>query len=58
MQAYLDFIKGKNPKGSVHHNPFKSDVFALGLTFYACAKLDLDNGMNDPRNPELQEFVF
>ena len=53
MRAYLDFVKGANPKGSVHHNPFKSDVFSLGLTFYTCAKLFLDKGMNDPRNPNL-----
>ena len=47
LQAYIDFISGKNPEGKVRHNPVKSDVFSLGLTFIHMASLRIPTGLND-----------
>ena len=46
LQGYLKFLKGNNPSGTVHHNPFKSDVFSLGLTFLHMASLELPESLN------------
>ena len=40
-------MSGKNPKANVRHNPYKSDVFSLGLTFYHMASLQSPCGLND-----------
>ena len=45
-QAYLDMWEGRNTTGEVKHNPFKSDVFSLGLTFLALAMLEIPSGLN------------
>lgn len=46
MQGYKDIEKGKNVSGCVEHNPFKSDVYSLGLTFLFVASLNQPHGLN------------
>ena len=46
-QAYLDMWEGRNTTGEVKHNPFKSDVFSLGLTCLALATLEAPSGLNN-----------
>ena len=50
FKAYIEYISGRNSEGRVRHNPFKSDVFSLGLTFYHMASLQTPTGMNDLNN--------
>jgi len=45
-QGYLDMWEGRNSTGEVKHNPFKSDVYSLGLTFLALATLEPPSGLN------------
>lgn len=45
-QGYLDMWEGRNASGEVKHNPFKSDVYSLGLTFLALATLEPPSGLN------------
>lgn len=47
LQGYLQFIQGINKECTVRHNPMKSDVFALGLTFMHMASLGPPNGLNN-----------
>lgn len=47
FRAYLDIIKGKNSSGDVRHNPIKSDVFSLGLSFLHMASLTRPIELND-----------
>lgn len=46
LKAYDDIQKGKNNSGKVVHNPYKSDVFSLGLTFLYMASLTPPYGLN------------
>jgi serine/threonine protein kinase len=50
--AYLDIIKGKNSDGNVRHNPIKSDVFSLGLSFLHMASLAKPIELNNLQNGE------
>ena len=45
-QGYLDMWEGRNATGEVKHNPFKSDMYSLGLTFLALATLEPPAGLN------------
>lgn len=45
-QAYIDIWDGKNTNAIAHHNPFKSDVFSLGLTFLYMASLSPPVSLN------------
>ncbi|OMJ84695.1 hypothetical protein SteCoe_14153 [Stentor coeruleus] len=45
--AYLDIIKGKNLNGNVRHNPIKSDVYSLGLSFLHMASLNKPTELNN-----------
>ncbi|CAG9335451.1 unnamed protein product [Blepharisma stoltei] len=45
-QAYIDIFEGKNLTATVHHNPYKSDVYSLGLTFLYMASLSPPVGLN------------
>ena len=47
FSAYLDIIKGKNSSGDVRHNPIKSDVFSLGLSFLHMATLTRPTELNN-----------
>lgn len=47
FEAYLNIIKGKNLKGEVRHNPIKSDVFSLGLSFLHMASLNKPTELNN-----------
>lgn len=47
LTAYIGFVSGRNPSAKVKHNPCKSDVFALGLTFYHMASLKVPERLND-----------
>ena len=47
FEAYLNIIKGKNLKGQVRHNPIKSDVFSLGLSFMHMASLNKPSELNN-----------
>jgi len=47
LDAYMKFIKGDNSEAHVRHNPFKSDVYSLGLTFHHMASLEMPKGLND-----------
>jgi serine/threonine protein kinase len=47
FEAYLNIIKGKNLKGQVRHNPIKSDVFSLGLSFLHMASLNKPAELNN-----------
>lgn len=46
LKAYVEFVSGRNPSGQVRHNPYKSDVFSLGLTFFHMASLKAPTGFN------------
>ena len=46
MKAYDDIQKGKNSTGLVEHNPYKSDMYSLGLTFLYMASLKEPAGLN------------
>jgi serine/threonine protein kinase len=46
MKAYEDIQKGLNKNGLVEHNPYKSDVYSLGLTFLYMASLIEPCGLN------------
>ena len=46
MKAYDDVQKGKNLTGLVEHNPYKSDVYSLGLTILYMASLKEPCGLN------------
>lgn len=50
LDAYMGYIRGSNPSATVRHNPFKSDVFGLGLTFLHMASLKQPIGLNDNNN--------
>lgn len=45
--AYREFLAGNNPGARVNHNPYKSDVYSLGLTFYSICSLRTPNGLNE-----------
>ena len=45
-KAYMDMWDGRNPTGTVVQNPFKSDVFSLGLTLYHMASLRPPSDLN------------
>lgn len=47
FSAYLDIIIGKNSTGDVRHNPIKSDVFSLGLSFLHMATLAKPSDLNN-----------
>lgn len=47
FEAYLNIIKGKNLKGEVRHNPIKSDVYSLGLSFLHMASLNKPTELNN-----------
>ncbi|OMJ69766.1 hypothetical protein SteCoe_32432 [Stentor coeruleus] len=47
LQGYLQFIQGINKECTVRHNPMKSDVYALGLTFMHMASLGPPSGLNN-----------
>jgi len=47
FQAYTSYLKGENPERLVTHNPFKSDTYSLGLTFYQMSSLKLPLGLNE-----------
>ena len=55
FSAYLDIIKGKNSSGDVRHNPIKSDVFSLGLSFLHMATLTRPAELN---NLEIGEDIL
>mmetsp|Transcript_29982 Transcript_29982/g.5417 ORF Transcript_29982/g.5417 Transcript_29982/m.5417 type:complete len:81 (-) Transcript_29982:1056-1298(-) len=44
--AYREIINGRNVAGEIRHNPNKSDVFSLGLTFLHMCTLDKPVDMN------------
>lgn len=46
MQAYMLYIQGKNPQCTVKHNPLKSDVFSLGLSFIHLTTMNPPLGLN------------
>jgi serine/threonine protein kinase len=46
-QAYIDIIKAKRLTADVRHNPVKSDVYSLGLTFLHMLTLQKPGGLND-----------
>lgn len=56
FQAYINFVTGKNPHAKVRHNPFKSDVFSLALSFYHMAALRPPLGLNN-LSSDLQEKI-
>ena len=56
MQGYMAFLKGERQEATVRHNPSKSDVFALGLTFYHMASLRQPSGLND-LSPDLEQKI-
>ena len=41
MAGYIKFITGQTSSCKIRHNPFKSDVFSLGITFYHMASLGM-----------------
>lgn len=47
FKAYLEIIKGKNLSGDVRHNPIKSDVYSLGLSFLHMASLNKPIELNN-----------
>lgn len=47
FKAYLDIIKGINNTGTAKHNPIKSDVYSLGLTFLHIASLEKPIDLNN-----------
>ena len=47
FQAYVDTIKGRNVSGDVRHNPVKSDVYSLGLSFLHMALLSKPLELNN-----------
>mmetsp|Transcript_12921 Transcript_12921/g.13024 ORF Transcript_12921/g.13024 Transcript_12921/m.13024 type:complete len:547 (+) Transcript_12921:292-1932(+) len=47
FKAYLEIIKGKNVSGDVRHNPIKSDVYSLGLSFLHMASLNKPIELNN-----------
>jgi hypothetical protein len=47
FQAYVDTIKGRNTSGDVRHNPVKSDVYSLGLSFLHMALLSKPLELNN-----------
>lgn len=47
FKAYLDIIKGRNSNAEVRHNPVKSDVYSLGLTFLHMASLEKPSDLNN-----------
>ncbi|CAG9323268.1 unnamed protein product [Blepharisma stoltei] len=47
FKEYLEIIKGNNVRGDVRHNPIKSDVFSLGLTFLHMASLAKPTDLNN-----------
>ncbi|OMJ80842.1 hypothetical protein SteCoe_18845 [Stentor coeruleus] len=47
LQGYSQFIQGINRECTVKHNPMKSDVYALGLTFMHMASLEPPNELNN-----------
>lgn len=62
-KAYMEMWDGRNPTGSVVQNPFKSDVFSLGLTLYHMASLrpptdlnNLDQG-EEPLQRKINESI-
>ena len=59
FSAYLDIIKGKNLRGDVRHDPIKSDVYSLGLTFLHMASRKKPTELNNLEIGEdnLQENV-
>ena len=52
MQAFKAYHAGSNPRSLVQHNPYKSDVFALGLVFLSMSSLKFIEGLNE--GPELE----
>jgi len=56
LEAYMKFLRGENHSAEVRHNPFKSDVYSLGLTFVHMASLEMPQGLND-LNHSLQQKV-
>lgn len=47
LQGYLGYIQGVNPTCLVRHNPLKSDVYSLGLSFIHLTTLNPPNGLNN-----------
>jgi serine/threonine protein kinase len=47
FKAYLDIINGRNCNAEVRHNPVKSDVYSLGLTFLHMASLEKPSDLNN-----------
>lgn len=45
-KAYNDIQNGVNTSGTVNHNPYKSDMYSLGLTFLYMASLTEPAGLN------------
>lgn len=46
IQAYLMYIQGLNAECTVKHNPLKSDVFSLGLSFIHLTTMNPPMGLN------------
>ena len=46
LEGYMQFIQGLNSNCLVRHNPIKSDVFSLGLTFIHLTTLNPPTGLN------------
>jgi hypothetical protein len=47
IRAYLQYIQGQNPECTVKHNPLKSDVFSLGLSFIHLTTMNPPLGLNN-----------
>jgi serine/threonine protein kinase len=47
MQAFTAYRAGSNPRSVVQHNPYKSDVYALGLVFLSMSSLKFIEGLNE-----------
>ena len=53
MEAFKAHQTGRNPHNLVQHNPYKSDVYALGLVFLSMSKLKYIEGLSE--GPMLEE---
>jgi serine/threonine protein kinase len=51
-QAYVDMWEERNTTGTIKNNPYKSDVFSLGLTFLHMATLNSPAGLNNLQDGE------
>jgi len=47
FKSYLEIIKGRNSTGEVRHNPIKSDVYSLGLSFLHMASFAKPTDLNN-----------